>query len=231
MGITPPADGDLRSILVTAGSEDALAGLFSTARRVRFAAGETIFSIGAPGTGVILIDAGRVEVSTMSYSGRKSVLAYMAPGQLLGDIAALDGGGRSADAVAATVVEGRFLARENLLDYIAARPELARAVIVALCLKARNATEMFVTQSMPEAEVRLARALLRLFDGWGKAADDGAVTLTERFSQQDLGEFCGLARENVSRQIRVWTAAGLIETRGRQLVLIDRDRLKDIAGV
>ena len=221
--------GDLRSVLLTAGGDDALAHLFATARRVRYAPGETIFSIGDPGTGVILIDTGRVEISTMSVSGRKSVLAHMAPGELLGDIAALDGGGRSADAVAATGVEGRFLPRESLLDHIAAQPDLARAVILALCLKARNATEMFVTQSLPEAEVRLARALLRLFDGWGKDAGDGAVALTERFSQQDLGEFCGLARENVSRQIGAWAAAGLIETRGRQLVLLDRDRLADIA--
>jgi CRP-like cAMP-binding protein len=224
------SDGDLRSVLIRTLGDDAFDDLFARARPVRFARGETIFSVGDPGTGVIVIDKGRVEVSTMSVSGRKSVLAYMAPGELLGEIAALDGGNRSADAVAATEVEGRFLTRENMLDYIAGSPELSKAVIVELCKKARNASEMFVTQTLPTAEVRLARALLRLFDGWGVVGGDGTTVLVEQFSQQDLGEFCGLARENVSRQIKAWVAQDLLETRGRQLVLLDRARLQEIAA-
>ena len=223
------SNGDLRRILIHALGDDAPEALFGTARPVRFARGATIFSIGDPGTGVILIESGRVEVSTMSVAGRKSVLAHMGPGALLGDIAALDGGGRSADAVAATDVTGRFLPRETLLKFIGAHPALARAIIVELCRKARNASDMFVTQTLPEAEARLARALLCLFDGWGTADSYGAITLTERFSQQDLGAFCSLARENVSRQITAWTAQGILANRDRRLVLLDRARLQALA--
>jgi CRP-like cAMP-binding protein len=220
---------DLRAVFLDEIGQSAFDALFASARLMTFPAGATIFSAGDPGDFVFLIEDGRIEISTLSLAGRKSVLAHMGPGGLLGEIAALDGGSRSADAVAATTVTGRSLARSHLIDYISRTPTLAQAVIIELCQKARNASEMFVTQTTPEAEIRLARALLRLFDGWGKADDSGATILTERFSQQDLGAFCGLARENVNRQIKKWTDQGLLASRGRQMVLLDRAGLDDIA--
>ena len=105
----------LRDILISDVGDDGFQALFKDAKLKSFQAGETIFLAGDPGRGVLLIESGRVEISTMSSAGKKSVLAHMAPGSLLGEIAALDGGNRSADATAATAVVGRFLARENLL--------------------------------------------------------------------------------------------------------------------
>ncbi len=203
--------------------------LFADARPVQFAAGQTIFAAGEPGSNVILIESGRVEVSITSITGRKSVLAHMGPGEVLGEIAALDGGTRSADSVAANKVTGLVLARENVLAFVSERPEIARAVIVELCLKVRNASEMFLTQSVIEGEPRLARGLIRLFDKWGTRSGDGTVLLAEKFSQQEIGEFSGLARENVNRQIKAWTEEGILRNEGRQLVLLDRSALEALA--
>lgn len=229
MGFAELKDGDLKGVLVSAIGTEGCRALFASARAVRFEAKQTIFTAGTPGTTLILIESGRVEISNTTFTGRKSVLAHMGPGEVLGEIAALDGGERSADAVAATRVEGLSLLRENVLSYIAERPELAKAVIVELCRKVRNASEMFLTQSIVEGEPRLARGLLRLFDKWGADGADGSAILSERFSQQDIGEFSGLARENVNRQIKAWIEIGVIRSDGRHLVLIDRPALEALA--
>ena len=218
-------DVNLRELIVRNVGDDGVDDLFRVAQHVRYDVGETIFSTGDPAIGIILITSGRVEISRMSRSGKKSVYAHMAAGEMLGEIAALDGQGRSADAMAATAVTGRFVARQNLMGFITARPLLAQSVIVALCQKTRNATEMVLTRSAPEAEVRLARTLIKMFDVWGTPQSDGALRLTEQFSQQDIGDFCGLARENVSRTIANWSADGVLGKDGRQLILLDRDRL------
>ena len=204
--------------------------LFASGHRKTFPAGSTIFSEGDPGTTVILIDSGRAEISMTSFAGRKSVLAHMGPGEVLGEIAALDGGPRTADAVAASDVTGRVVTRETLMRFVADRPEVARAIIAALCGKVRNATDMYSVQSMTEGSQRLARALLRLFDKWGEE-DGDAERLAERFSQGDIGEFSGLARENVNRQIKAWVEAGILRIDGRQLVLTDRDALVELAAL
>lgn len=210
--------------------EDSCRALFQEARPAVFEVGRTIFAAGDVGTSMILIETGRVEISVTSITGRKSVLAHMRAGEVLGEIAALDGGLRSADAIAATPVTGRVLSRENALAYVSERPDVARAVIGALCQKVRNASEMFTTQSVIEGEPRLARGLLRLFDQWGEVSSDGREHLAERFSQQEIGEFTGLARENVNRQIKAWSEAGILKRDARRLVLLDRPTLTEIAA-
>ena len=229
MGLGELKDSDLKGVLVTAMGVDGCRALFADARAVTYDARQTIFSEGEAGASVILIESGRVEISNTSLMGRKSVLAYMGAGEVLGEIAALDGGARSADAVAANAVTGLALSRENVLGYISARPEIARAVIVELCSKVRNASEMFATQSIIDGEPRLARGLLQLFDKWGVSGADGTSVLEERFSQQDIGEFSGLARENVNRQIKAWTKSGVLRSDGRRLVLLDRETLEHLA--
>lgn len=229
MGLGELKDGRLSGILVAALGEDGCADLFKGGRDVSFAAGQLIFGAGDQGKALILLKSGRVEVSITSLSGRKSVLAHMGPGEILGEIAALDGGPRSADAVASTPVSGTAMSRDNVLDFVSARPDAARAMIVELCAKVRNASEMFLTQSVVEGEPRLARALLRLFEKWGTKGPDGLEVLAERFSQQEIGEFSGLARENVNRHLKAWAEAGFVRTEKRQIVLTDRAALETIA--
>jgi CRP/FNR family cyclic AMP-dependent transcriptional regulator len=217
------------SILIAAMAPADCRVLFENAHQKRFCAGQMIFAAGEPGSMVMLIESGRVEVSVTSLSGRKSVLAHMGPGEVLGEIAALDGGMRSADTVATTPVSGLVLSRDNVLRFVAERPIIAQAIITELCRKVRNASDMFTTQSVSEGAPRLAQALLRLFDKWGEPAD-GATILTERFSQAEIGEFSGLARENVNRHFKAWTEAGILNSEGRRLSLIDRAALVDIAA-
>lgn len=228
MGLGELKDGHLKGVLVSAIGVEGCRELFSGARSVTYQAKRTIFTEGEPGASLILIEEGRVEISNTSLMGRKSVIAYMGPGEVLGEIAALDGGARSADAVASTKVAGLALSRDNVLEYIAARPEFAKSVIVELCSKVRNASRMFATQAIIESEPRLARGLLQLFDKWGTTHADG-IALAERFSQQDIGEFSGLARENVNRQIKAWVQSGVLRSEGRTLVLIDRKALEYLA--
>ncbi|SEW42793.1 cAMP-binding domain of CRP or a regulatory subunit of cAMP-dependent protein kinases [Cognatiyoonia koreensis] len=204
--------------------------LFADAKRRSFAAGEMLFAEGEPGDMVMLIEKGRVEVSVTSLSGRKSVLAHMGPGEVLGEIAALDGGTRSADTVAASAVEGLVVSRQNILAFVAERSDVAQAIITELCRKVRNASDMFTTQSAPEGSTRLARALLRLFDKWGER-DNGRLRLSERFSQAEIGEFSGLARENVNRHIKAWADEGIVIVERRQLFLLDRGRLAALADI
>lgn len=204
--------------------------LFDTSHYKVFPKGTTIFSEGELGTTVILIESGRAEISITSLSGRKSVLAHMGPGEVLGEIAALDGGVRSADVVAASEISGRVLSRQNILKFVSERPNVASAIIAELCRKVRNATDMYAVQTVTEGGERLARALLRLFDKWG-AERGGEVWLAEKFSQGDIGEFSGLARENVNRHIKAWTEDGVLRLEGRRLVLIDRDALVSLADL
>lgn len=202
--------------------------LFAQARRRTYRAGQTIFVEGEPGNDVIQITAGVAEVSVVSASGRKSVIAQMGPGEVLGEIAALDGGARSATVVAASDIDGLVLSRSNIMAFVTERPDVARAVIAELCKKVCNASDMFVLRSVVDGGPRLAKALLRLFDKWG-TIENGALVLTQRFSQSEIGDFSGLARENVNRYVKKWTEQSILGQKDKALILLDRARLVALA--
>jgi CRP/FNR family cyclic AMP-dependent transcriptional regulator len=67
-------------------------------REASFQAGQAIFARGDSGTDIYLVTEGRVRLSVLSAEGRELSFSYAGPGDLFGEIAALDGGGRTADA-------------------------------------------------------------------------------------------------------------------------------------
>jgi CRP-like cAMP-binding protein len=222
-------DGGGGSVLLEALDDSDRAQLLQRARSVKYSPAETIYAIEDPGDTMLLIDKGRVEVSVTSMTGRKSVLNHMGPGEVVGEIALLDNGPRSADVVAATEVEGVLLHRRDLLSFLAEHPETTLSLLAEVCAKVRNASEMFASQSQTIAQARLARCLLRLGRKWGDENAEGDVRLTQQFSQGDLGEFSGLARENVNRHLKTWVSEGILAFDGRQIVLHEIEMLEDIA--
>ncbi len=203
----------------------------SKARRVDYAAHETIFLQTDPGDSLLLIQEGRVEISVTSLSGRKSVLNHMGPGEALGEIALLDGQSRSADATAATNVVGMTLSRLDVDLFLKSRPDAMMALIRELCGKVRNASDMFATQAQTDAQARLARCVLKLAEKWGEPQECGRLLLAKSFSQTDLGEFSGISRENVNRRLKQWDSEGIIALLPDGLLLTRPEVLEEIAEI
>ena len=53
--------------------------------------------------------------------------------------------------------------------------------------------------------------LLRLADGFGNPLDGDRVMIFHKFTQSDLGDMVGAARENVSRQLNQWCRDGVLK--------------------
>ena len=191
--------------------------------------GEVIFSRGDNGDWVLLIEEGLVEVSVISLSGRKSVLNHMEKGELLGEIALFDREGRSADANAISIVKGTVINRHCVLEVLKGNDDAYFSIIETLCSRVRNASEMFETQSLTSANARLARCLLRMAKKWGETKSDGSVSIGPQFSQSDLGELAGMARENVNRHIQTWIQEKVIEFDKGNITLLKLEKLSEIA--
>ena len=88
-----------------------------------------------------------------------------------------------------------------------------------------------------EDSARLRRTLARALSLSGHAVDeavdgkeaDGFLLLSQPFSQTEIGDYGGLARENVNRYIKAWVAQGILAHRDGALVLLDRPRLEELA--
>ena len=81
-----------------------LAACVPSFRETKFKKGQALFVRGESATGLYLVAEGRVRLAIATEDGRELSFRHATAGELLGEIAALDGGTRSADATALTAV-------------------------------------------------------------------------------------------------------------------------------
>jgi CRP/FNR family cyclic AMP-dependent transcriptional regulator len=203
--------------------------LLAKGRQRSYERGALIFARGDEGSWALLIEEGIVEISMVSLNGRKSVLNHMTQGDILGEIALLDRLDRSADAVATSDVKGIILSRQAVFDMLKSDTDACFSIMETLCARVRNASDMFETLSLTSASARLARCLIRVANKWGNTNPDGSINIDQHFSQSELGELAGIARENVNRHLKAWIQDQLILFDKGQITLLAPDKLTEIA--
>ena len=114
MDMPPPSGTDAarkdralwRSFPIFGATEDAVLDLLpAVATRRKWRPGELIFEKGDPGSFLLAQLSGRIKLSNLSQNGRELLIRFAEPGDLVGEIACLDGGERSSSATAVTEVE------------------------------------------------------------------------------------------------------------------------------
>jgi EAL domain-containing protein (putative c-di-GMP-specific phosphodiesterase class I) len=96
--------------------------------RQRFARGQTIFREGEKASCAFVIESGRVEAWT-SLGAERKVLSVLGPGEMFGELAALDGIGRSATVTAIEDTEVTLIVQEQLLSRVEAAEPVLRLLL------------------------------------------------------------------------------------------------------
>ena len=198
-------------------------------RPVAYDAGQAIFARGDPGTEVYLVLKGRVRLSILSLEGRELSFSHAGPGDVFGEIATFDGGARTADATAVTGVEAMTLSRAALNRLLDTSPELAKAAIMLLCGRIRDADLQLEGVALHRIEVRLARYFLSLVSqqhGASTAPDKPKVVLG--ISQGELALLLGASRPKVNAALMLLEDSGAISREGDRFVC-DCDELNQVA--
>jgi uncharacterized membrane protein len=111
-----------------------------------FKQGETVFHYGDPGGEIFILRNGRVELFVESTEGEKIVLAENEQGDVIGELSFLDGGPRTATAVAREDTQMLVLDRVRLLDFIDKHPHAAMDVLTVIGRRLRATDELLRTQ-------------------------------------------------------------------------------------
>ena len=110
--------------------------------RQRFGPGKVIFREGDKASEAFVIESGRVEISTEVASERK-VLAILGPGEMFGEMAALDGTERSATAVALQDTELTLIVQEQLRSRVEAAEPVLRLLLRVILNRFRHEQSLF----------------------------------------------------------------------------------------
>lgn len=204
--------------------------LMGSATERRIAHGRTIFRRGEPGSSLIAVLQGQVRIGVCSDNGREITLGIVGRGELFGEIAVIDGAGRTADATAMGACRLLMLDRRDFLPFLERCPQLAVRLLELLCARMRKATTVCESVALLDIPVRLARLLLQLAREHGDPAGP-RQRIALKLSQQELGNLVAATRESINKHLRLWEAEGLISMSQGCLVLHDVERLELIGGL
>lgn len=211
--------------LLRALAPDQLAALLQKAKRRELSPGDIVINQGDEnGDFAVFVLSGGLKVSFVSAGGREIILNYCAPGELVGEIALLDSGPRTATVTAAVPSSVLLIPTTIFLETVASNPASVVGVMRELAQRVRQQNLVIESDRTFSMGPRLARALVRLID---RERGDGSLLYNP--SQSDLGAFAGLARENVSRLLSEWEEQGVVSREGRALVVDDVEYLQLLA--
>lgn len=195
---------------------------FATERR--FPRGTTIMSKGEPGTSMMAVLAGRIRIGNVSHDGKEVTLNVIGPGEIVGEIALLDGKPRSADAVATEDTTVMVVERRDFLPFMVRHETLVERVLTVLCDRLRRTSMALEEIALFEVPARLARLLVKLAGEYGRPEPGGGVRIGLKLSQRDLSNLVASSRESVNKQLKVWRDAKLIDLiEGHVVILKQKD--------
>jgi CRP-like cAMP-binding protein len=173
---------------------------------------QILFEKGEPADALYAVRRGQIRIATGTEAGRRLTLNLLGPGDVFGEIALLDAGPRTADAIAAEATDLFVVRRRDFVDLLQQRPAVAVRIIELLCERLRWISERMEETVLLPVSQRLGRRLVALGEDYGA---DLSV------SQEELAVFVGATRETVNRQLQVWKRMNLVELGRNRIRLID----------
>lgn len=210
--------------------EDELSQIASIAQRRRHEPHKVIVRQGDVNGDMYYVVKGLLKVTACDNHGREIVMNLLKSGDSFGEIALLDGRARSATVTTIDPCELLEIRRGDFFRLLNRFPAINTALLMAMAQLVRRLTERAEDNAFLDVRARLAKWLGDLADNHGTPLGTGQVALSVKLSQQELGDMVQATRESVNKCLREWTKEGIIQQNGRQLIIEDRQRLRDLAS-
>ena len=195
----------------------------------RYHRGATLFTQGDNADRVFIITEGRVKITSHTDEGREVVLGVRGPGDLVGDMSAIDGSPRLASARALADVVAITIGVDSLHSFLESHPKASMALLRTLVGRQRDADEKRMEYLSHDSIGRVARRLVELAERYGKP-EEQVITIDIQLTQEELAAWTGSSREATTKALHSFRASGLIETRRRTIRILDIEKLKKRAS-
>lgn len=192
--------------------------------------GTMLLREGEPAGSVLILLSGHVAVVATGIGGRQSLLAFRGPGDVLGELAAVDHGVRSASV---STLEPVDVLRVPVADFVAlltSRVSVTYALLRVVGSRLRVTNVRRVEHRDRTTTQRVSALLAELAVDHGRPRP-GSMVIDLPFSQQELAVMAGASREQVVRALRLLRDEGAIGTGRRKISILRPELLGPHAGL
>lgn len=216
------------SVLADLPSND-LALLMANKTEQIYKKGEIIFREEAYPSGIFYVTDGKVKKYKVDREGREQIIYVANSGELLGYHAVLAESRYPDSAAALEESKIAFIPKEDFLDTLDRSDILTKRLLKTLSHEfsvLANSLTMYAQKSVRE---RLALQLIIVREKY-KVNFKPGMPVEINMSRDDLASLVGTARENVVRILTEFKESGILETKGRKIIVHDVGKLIQIAN-
>lgn len=200
-------------------SPEELERIASGTREVRVAKGEALFQRGDACAGFHVVAVGQVKLSLVTPEGGEKVVEILGPGMSFGEAVMFMERPYLVSATALTDGLLLHVSREAVFRELDRDPRLARRMLAGLSMRLHMLVKDVEAMTLRSATERVIGYLTRLDDDGGQ----GRVTLP---AQKNLvASRLNLTPEYFSRILHELSTEGLIRVDGREIEILDPERL------
>jgi CRP/FNR family cyclic AMP-dependent transcriptional regulator len=200
--------------------------LAESVRSLAVPAQTNLMALAQPGETMYAIVQGTVRVQVEQLNGDLVILAFLGPGNTVGEMSLLEESGRSATRSATVVTmeacQLLWLDRVTFKACLGTMPQLSANLLRVLAWRLRIANESIQALATLDVPGRVARQLAAFAEVYGEPNPAGGVRVPLRITQQDLADSVGASRERVSQVVTDMKKAGLLSVdRGHRFTITD----------
>ena len=215
-----------RTVFFNGLDDDELKRLAGIVREKTLAAGAVLFEQGDESDGLYVVLSGIVRIYLTSDDGREATINLAEEGEVIGEMALLDGLPRSAGAAALTETRLAYIGREPFLQLLETSTRLARQIILTLCERLRATNDQIDQAIFHDLRHRLLMLLNQIAVIHGRVESDMAIVNLD-LTQGALAQMLGASREAVNKQLRALAKEGCIAVEGHKIEIFKQPRLAE----
>ncbi|MEX6626183.1 Crp/Fnr family transcriptional regulator [Tenacibaculum salmonis] len=188
--------------------------------------GDVLFEEGEHINGVFCIKDGICKVSKMSDNGRDQIVNLVRKGDLLGERSLINDEVSNLKAIAVNDMEICFIPKEEIVRDLETNPKFTMDVLKNMASSLKTADNVIVDMAQKTVKQRLASTLLGLDSKFYKN-ENGALDIL--LSREDIANIIGTATESAIRLLSEFKKKKIINLKGKEVFILDKQALRDIA--
>ena len=222
------APGDLRRLRIFRDLADRdLAEIAGRLIVTGYPKGSEIFGQFEEDDGVYFILSGAVRITVFSAAGKEVTFRDLGPGEMFGELAAIDGQPRSANAIAKSEAQVGRVSAAQFWDLLREFADVNAAILTYLCGLVRDLSERVYQFSAHAVSSRIHGEILRLAMRTRPSGNETEIAPAP--THAEIASRVNTHREAVTREISRLANAGVVDRSPGRLIVRDIAALERLA--